>query len=282
MKNTLLLASAALVFCSFLLVPKKIDLFDAIDRGYISVEAISLGKSSSDCVQLNIRNLTNKDLEITVNTGLQLATESEYEQDILVTRPENILVKANETRSEELYGFCSQSLNATPGEDSVFKLAGYATGDRAELATYLADNRYDADIEQEAIWSITDGFTLAGIYSEDEEQTTALREFCSGITGEEIPWYNIDYGDVLDEPFVDEPVELNGEMEYKVDERALADLKMFAPDGTEMVTFFESRHMRPATYTQNFSFSAYGLARGDYTFVLYLDGEEHETAVVTL
>lgn len=44
----LLLVPTSLVFCSFLLVSKKIDLFDAINQGLVSVEAISNGLDRGD------------------------------------------------------------------------------------------------------------------------------------------------------------------------------------------------------------------------------------------
>ena len=80
------------------------------------------------------------------------------------------------------------------------------------------------------------------------------------------------YGDVLDQPFDDQPGKLNGSMEYRVDETCKVDLLLLDPDGELLVEFFEGRLRHPrAVYKQSFEFEATSMKRGEYKFQLVSD-----------
>ena len=275
--------AAGIGCCSFLLVGPTYDIQDALERGLISVEFTSNGKSSKECVTMTTRNLSGKTFYLTVEPGYILHTVDPDAQDILITRPENILVKANSSTLENLYGFCSQSTNSTPSEDSKFARGEYASEPLRELAAYLSKNQVDPNLEQDAVWTVSSGHPVASIYEEDDPHSEDLKGFCADLMGVEMPWYNVEYGDVLDAPFIDEPLVLSGEMVYWVNTVGYADLVVLDPDGEVLVTFFEHTIRKPgATYTQRFTFEATNMKRGDYHFSLVLEGQVVEDQVITL
>ncbi|MCH2200100.1 MAG: hypothetical protein MK081_15095 [Flavobacteriales bacterium] len=273
-QRKVILFSASMLLVTNLISQQRIDLLEAIDQGLVTAEFLSTGSSSQDCVDVTVNNVSKRDLVLTVNTGFQLATLEQGDQDILITKEEEIIADAGESTSERLYGFCAQALNAVPTSGSGFVPNGYAQNDMAKLAVYLNDHKLEPELEQEAVWTMVEGLPIAGIYSDASQEDKDLRAFCADLRGEEAPTYNIDYGDVLDTQFSNEVVELNGEMNYRITENSTASLRLVAPDGSEMVSYFEDRPLSPANYTQRFTFSGHGLQKGEYKFVLLIDGEE--------
>ena len=283
--RTLLILAMAGTFCySFLLVPtSSYTLQQALDQGLVKAEYKALGNSSRECVDVSILNLTNRNLKIKIDPGLQLHTHDPEQQDILITREEEVFVDAGTSKTAPLYGFCSQAINATPSEGPAFASADYGDEALRELAAYLNQHPTEPSIEQHAVWSISEGHPLAAILNAQDDNDNALREFCAEIREVETPWYDIEYGDVLDAPFADEPLKLEGKMEYKVDHRGTASLVCLDPDGELLVSFFEGRQRIPGpTYTQTFEFSATNMKRGDYRFQLLLNDEVEVEEVITL
>jgi hypothetical protein len=278
-----MLLAVALSFCSFLLVPSKVDVVKAAEDGMIDVEYTSLAGSSRDCVNMQISNKSARPLKLSVDPGLRVYNQNPHEQDILVTREAEVIVAAGKTVDVSLWGYCCESMNGTPGLESEFSHADYAGEMLCSVANHLNLNAYVPSMEQNAVWSVSNMHPIAGIYEEDATNGDQLREFCADLVGEEVPFYNIQYGDVLDQPFADEPGKLSGSMEYRVDETCKVDLILLDPDGLEMVQFFEDRLRHPrAIYKQNFNFEATSMKRGEYLFQLVSEDEVLEERSMTL
>jgi hypothetical protein len=283
MKRQLLIAGAlapCVFFSAFSTVPTSVSLTEAFQSPDLSVSLSSLGNSSSECVNLELVNLSNHDVILHVDPGIRLTSANTNEQDILLTKPIDVLVKAGSSEMTNLVGFCCQSSNSTPSEGALFTLADNTNEELNQVAQYVADNDFSPSMSQAAIWSISDHHHLAGIYATSED--ARLREFCADLRGEEAPWYSIEYGDILDTPFQDEPQVLSGEMAYEMTCYGKGDLKAFKPDGTLLVSFYEGRELSPAHYTQSFKFTAHGMEHGDYSFCVFVDGELKEKQIITI
>ncbi len=283
MKRILLIAGAivpCMFFSAFSTVPSSVNLAEAMRSPDLSLSLSSLGNSSSECVKLEMTNHSRRDIILHVDPGIRLASANEHEQDILLTKPIDVLVKSGSSEMTELVGFCCQSSNATPSEGALFTLADNTNEELNQVARYVADNDFSPSMSQAAIWSISDHHSLAGIYATSED--ARLREFCADLRGEEAPWYSIEYGDILDTPFQNEPQVLSGEMEYEMTGYGKGDLKAFKPDGSLLVCFYEGRELTPAHYTQSFKFTAHGMEHGDYAFCVFVDGELKEKQIITI
>ena len=271
-KSTLLFA------CCMLLLPhlhsqERIDLLTAIEEDKIQVQFESNGTSSEECVFASLSNHSKDDLIITVSPGLQLASANSTEQDILITREEEILVQSHSEEGIKLYGFCNQPFNAVPVMDSQFRANGYGGKSTIALAEHLNDHSYSPEIQQEAVWSMSE-LPLAGIYNEEDPNSDRLRDFCADLLGEEPPTYEVDYGDVLNTQFERQAHTFSGEFNYTITEAKRGTLTLYGPDGEEFVQYYEGMLLHPGRHTQNFEFSGTGLRPGNYRFVLYLNGEE--------
>jgi len=100
-RTTLIVASVGLflLHAAMNLKEDSADLLTAIRQEQVSVKAISTGKNAEEWVTVNIRNLTEQPLRLTIPSGLVFNTVDEQNQEILVTRPSNIVAQASQSAS---------------------------------------------------------------------------------------------------------------------------------------------------------------------------------------
>lgn len=258
---------------------QEIDLIEAIDQGLISVNITSRGTSSSESADVTLTNRSSRPLRVHIDPGLQLASQETFEQDLLVTRPLDILVDANKQETSPLYAFCTQSTNGTPSDGNAFRINGYSNGPLLALSDHLSENSYSPELEQEAIWNLTGDLPVAGVYTGNEDDDRRIRRFLADLKGEEIPDYVIDYGDVLNQPFEREIKRLEGEFSFFMPHAGEVNLVLKDPNGEIITRFFEDDTFRRGQYTTSFSYGSTLLA-GLYTFELRIDGELYEASTI--
>jgi hypothetical protein len=258
---------------------QEMDFMTALDQGLIEVEIRSRGNSSREAADLVVTSKSDHPLQLHIDPGLQLGSEFDHEQDLIVTRPTDILVDGRSRTSSPLYGFCSQSFNGTPTADSQFSINGYADGPLLALAEHLSEGNYSAELEQEAVWNLTGGLPVAGVYTGNQEQDERIRRFLAELKGEEVPSYVVDYGQILDQPFERRIRELSGQFSFFVERNGRIDLVLKGPDNEVITRFFEGQTLSRGQHTTSFSYGSSMLA-GVYTFELRINGELIDSSTI--
>lgn len=275
--KTILFSAVCLCTLSFASLPsclKKIDVFTAMDHGLIAVSAVSLGGNSEECVSLKVRPVGGTPLEVSIPAGTHLDNGEPTRQDILTTRPLTILAKTNSTVTCKAYGFCCAATKGVPKEGDSYTLKKPTNPKWADMANVLATATYPAAMQQAAIWTVSDNLSLGSIYSDNKEQTTALREAASRITGKAVPFYDVNYGYLPNEPFVYTIKELSGEMQVSIQTRGKSTLALYAPDKEVVDVFYVDRPVQQGLHTIRFRYSSGVLQPGTYTVALWIDGKK--------
>jgi hypothetical protein len=262
--------------------PVKVTLLDAVRERWITLEAQSTGGNSEECVTLKIKNTSGKPLQLTVEPATVFNTEDNSDQDIVVTRPTDVLVQAGQTTTAKAFGFCCQASNGLSNEGDRMIAEACKSPKLAETARYLAAKKYDPDLQQHAIWAVSDNHSIGGIYSDNRLQCDDLRGFTAGLLGQPVPNYDLDYGYELNTPFVFAPKTLSGSMQYKVIKPGRASLQVFDPEGELYQVFYDNRYMESGNYTQRFSLTATGMIPGAYVVKLIIDGMEWQVQTITV
>ncbi len=253
----------------------SLSLEDALKRSDLDLSFESLGGSSRDCVSLKAVNRSGKSIRIEVPAGTYL--HHPENQDILVTRDAVIALNSGKEGQTELYGFCTQPHSSTPESEEVFKVL---EPDKkwTELAGLLKDRGLDASVEQSVVWACTKDYPAGGLMI-NREKDKDLVEFITTVRGEEVPWYVMDYGDILDRPFQNQLSEVRGIMHYRC-QRDLpdSDLYIYAPDGTVVMSIFTDRELEGgANYRFRFSMRGSNVEPGVYKMVLSSKGQTLDT-----
>lgn len=277
MKSILLLPALILfvLTCAFTLddPPVSIDVFTALEKKMISLDAKSEGLNSENCAKLTIRNLTSDKLQLTIPAGTLLNTNTDSEQDILMTKPAQIFVENHATSSTPAYGFCCQASNGVPEKGGTFAVQKCMNPELVKLAEYLSANEFEPLLQQGAIWAVSDKHSVGGIYGDNRVQCKKLREFTAGLLKQPVPFYDVDYGYQLNEEYNYNPKTLQGNLQYRLNSPGKATLAIYRPDGNLYHIFYSDKYLDWGYYTQNFRFTATGMESGEYQVKLTIDGE---------
>ncbi|MGB0422990.1 MAG: hypothetical protein ACPGED_01650 [Flavobacteriales bacterium] len=257
-----------LMFCLLFLLSTPVYSFSlqqAIQAAVISSKFKGTYQSSGQAIKATLTNLKEEKTSIEVEPGISFVNPNV--QDILITEPQIIVLNPGETKDVYFTGYCMEPLNSVPQESDVFQLMQPDDIYQA-LISELDGNNYDTGLIQEAIWALSEDFPLYGVYEEEDPGSEALLKQVADILGREVPDYTVAYHQEDNEPFQAEPVKVQGEFKYTVEEPSKFSMVVYLPDGELFLTYFEDRPMRAADYTHGFSLELQGYPSGVYTFTL--------------
>lgn len=168
-----------------------ISLQEAIDRKRVSVKVLALGGHSGNCAELLIRNLSKNKLLIEVEAGRRLNSVKDSEQDLLIVKDYTVEVESGSVKNLRVKAYCCQADHFSPGKKSPYEINKIAELPLYLLARYLSNNSYEADIEQKAVWAISNQRSVATIAGSEDSLLTPLRQMVASIKGETLPWYTL-------------------------------------------------------------------------------------------
>ena len=250
------------------------DLLTALEKKLITAEAVSNGRNSEECANVRIKNLTGEKIQLRIPPGTLLNSSDNSEQDLLITRPTDIMVDRFQGVTVPAYGFCCQADNGLPSEGHSFGIEKCSNENLQKMANYLAEKPYDPSLQQAAIWSVSNDHSIGGIYGDNENECAELRKFTADLLKQPVPFYDVDYGYELNTEFVYAPKTLEGTMQYQLTREGKASLGIYDPSGNLFHVFYTDQRMDWGYYTQSFKFTATGMDPGDYTVVLVVDGRK--------
>lgn len=255
---------------------KKMELNKALKSNFIRVEAKSLGGHQGYCVGLTITNLTKDSLQISLEPGTLLKALEEKYQDILVTKQETIRLKRLEKKSQTVLGYCCQASDCSPRIDSKFSVGFHSDSNLVTLARYLNTNPSATDVEQHAIWAISNKHVTANIISNNEKTNMPLLQLVSALKHEELPWYQIRTRTRVYKSGAIEviPIELSGELTYTISQKAYASLSIKNKSG-QKVCYIKCQWLETGPNRKyDLKVPLQGLTKGEYTIELNSNGNE--------
>lgn len=170
---------------------KVLSLQNAIDQRKVLVKVISLGGHQGDCIEMEIKNITKENLTIEIEAGRRLNSVNDREQDILVVKEQRLQVMPGENKRTTLKGYCCQAEKLSPSKNSHYDVNKMADMPLYMIARYLNANTYDPEVEQKAVWAISNGKSAATITGKEDSIVKSLREMVATIKGEKLPWYTL-------------------------------------------------------------------------------------------
>jgi hypothetical protein len=261
--------------------PEKISLTSAVKQKKVSLVATSTGMNSEECVKLELKNISGKPLKIEIPAGTLFDSANQHEQDILVTRQSEAILAANQSTTAKAYGFCCQATNAVPMPGSTFNVSDCTNEKLVKVATYLNNYPFNISSQQSAVWAVSDKHSVGGIFGSGKDMDS-LRTFTARLTGQDVPFYKVDYGYIPNTAFVYAPKTLEGNMDFKLDNPGKGTLVIYDPEGEPFQVFFYEKHMTRGTYSQHFRYTATNMIPGEYRVRMLLNNELVSERKITL
>jgi len=259
-------------------LPPTMTLQEALDQRKVTVDAVSLGGHSGECVALHVENLSLSPMTLVLPAGTVFEPLDADDQTLVVPVERQLALSGRASETLSAAAFCTEMGDASPAEESRFALSRAANPLLDSLFDYLAthqDLAADTELMQTAIWAITNNGDISAIYSEEQPGAKAFREWICKLTGRENVWYNTVQSTRLDEErrIVRTAVSVQGQVMLNRRE-SLTLLGHVENAQGEVVWNFERATRMPAgTLRFRFWLQVEGWASGSYS-VVYKSGDE--------
>ncbi|MEM7659578.1 MAG: hypothetical protein AAF399_25915 [Bacteroidota bacterium] len=175
--------------CFLLLLPlygqgqSHLSLPEAIAQELVSISARGSGGYQGKCLQLAIKNLTNRVLVMEVPPGYIFPSEDSSVQDLMVTAPAIVAVGKKQVKRTMLYTMCTQSGNMGPKAGDRFLAGEMGETNLVSLAEKIAKNQYQNSTAQSAVWAVANMDPIRNMYGEDTSMVRDLALSVSEATG---------------------------------------------------------------------------------------------------
>jgi len=249
---------------------QKVYLQKALDHKLVKADVKSLGGHQGFCINMKLKNLSKDSLIIIVEAGRRLNSLDDKNQDILITQQEIIAMKGSQERSFEIKGYCCQSSNYSPAVGAKYDVNKMADSSLVSVARYLNASKLEANVEQQAIWAISDNASTANIASQKDTSLLPLKQLVAGLKGEKLPWYSMITKTVVfaGGSMQTYPLYLRGKINYSNDKEDYVSLYVFNEKGLP-VCEIKSQWLLPcANKNYDLNIPVKGLAKGKYTIEL--------------
>lgn len=179
-----------------LLTARAVPLADALKQKQVSAHIKTLDKSNStvyhpdfygECIVVEVTNLLTTPLNIELETGRFLMPDDSSLQRMMVVQPVSVTLKAKEKKKIGVQAMCTELHDSSPRATTVFALGNMAQGNLYNVAKFIAENKYQSDAGQQAVWVISDKADPAGIYSDDTVQMKSLQKYVCGLLNIPVP-----------------------------------------------------------------------------------------------
>ena len=212
------------------------NLQKALNMHLVKASANSLGGYQGFCIEMSIENLSKDSLFILVEAGRRLIAGNADEQDILIVKELLVPLSKKEKKLQTIKGYCCQASKHSPSAQTPYALNHLADSNLVQVARHLNKNCFISEIEQSAIWAISDKKPIANIPKQSDSSNLALRQLLANIKGEKLPWY-----DLLSTTYVSHygqinmiPLQLKGSVKYSNEENGYATLYVYNAKGEQV------------------------------------------------
>jgi hypothetical protein len=240
---------------------KTIDIRAAIKSGLIEVEPFGNGGHTGKCIQLKLKNLKKKKLEIFVPAGLIFNSVDTFNQDLIIIQDRMLVLDKFQKRSFSLYAMCIQASNASPSIESLFETGPEAEGNLLEVIKFIDKKNIRTQAAQYAIWAVTDNKRIENINHPE------LAIFTAELLGKPIPQYMIQHA-AQSRPgqpaFQDKPVVINGTFRYKSSEERKVSFGLYNAEGTLLYESFKDQVQQRGEHKFKFLFEVRNIPKGKY------------------
>ncbi len=250
---------------------------EASKKGFIKLSIKGKGGYLGDVIEMKIKNLTNKKIDLKIEAGRKLDSKKNCEQDILITKTQEFFVNVNQTKTVNVFGMCCQAHNGSPENNSDYSVGKLADSSLIKLANFIDKNKYyTSRTAQQAVWAISDNNSLASISGEEKEVVTNLQNYVSKITGRSIPPYNITYRQENDRDVLGRATKIEGIFDYILPANCHATLAIYDNHGHLVQLIFENISHEKGAYNLYYTFRTKDLPQGLYYARMNADGHLHK------
>jgi hypothetical protein len=238
---------------------------EAVKKGLIKVIIKSKGGYTGNIITMKVANVSNGTLSLKVETGRRLDSKDDTQQDILITKHEDIMLASGKQQSYNIFGMCCQAHNSSPREKADYSIGKMADSNLVKIAEFIEKNKYFENFTaQQAVWTISDNNSIANIEDGDKEVVTDLRKYVSLITGRPIPTYDLIYKQQNDDHVLGRAVRIEAICDFSLNLENKVTMGIYNSEGRLVQLIFEKQAHSKGNYKIFYTFKTLNLPAGKY------------------
>lgn len=257
---------------------KEMTLTEAISSGTIKADALSIGKYSGKSVKLSVINTTGKTIKITVPAGTTYIPGEDEEQTLIQMEEEFFVLEPNASKTHMIAAFCTEASDMSPSDGGTFKISKSTNKKLNDAIAYLADKKVDKKSFQDAVWAITDNYSVSNIQP-STPATQEFRKYVAELTGQKNTWYTSPQRHTVteDRRIVSQTITVNGKVEFPSDGTSVIRQEVIDKNGEVKFAMPPSTPRKSQKVTMDFSVQVRGWEPGEYTLRIMKDDVEIKT-----
>ncbi len=275
MKNFLVLSFLLITTTSFAIKTYTLDELKENPKFEVSINAN--GEYTGNSIELKVVSSNKKDVELLIPAGTVFYTSDEGDQILILMEEQLLVIAKGRTKKKVLDGYCTEMNDGVPGEEMAMAYMPTKREKLQQLANFINENKgFDNHTIQEAVWCVSDGQSLANIYSADKKKSEKLTKFVAELTGQEVTWHKVKrrLGHSGGQIQVN-PVMVTGNVSFSTPKKITLKSKIVDAEGNMV---YENPKAMPVPkmdeVEMEFNLSVAGWDKGTY-FVVYYDEEDN-------
>ena len=228
-----------------------------------------IGGHEGECIIISLHSTSEDTAFLWLEPGRLLQSLDTAVQDILITREEMLVLAPGDKIELKVFGFCSQALNSSPDSLEQFIPGRMADSTLTFLAEFLNDrnNNFPQGAIQNAVWCLTDNYSIGDIYGDDLASINELRGCVAGLKGLDPKDYMLSEEDISD-PVSSNSVDVSGEIGMYFSSDCLADFIVVDSEGKEYENLEKQKSCKSGYYNFTFRFTAVDWPPGKYYLII--------------
>ncbi|MEO5642840.1 MAG: hypothetical protein ABIQ40_00760 [Bacteroidia bacterium] len=276
-KILVLVSILSLALTSFNSKNTIISLEKALAEKKIELVILPLGGHSGNCINIEIKNLTNDLLNLEMKPGTLFVPDNEGEQTLVTVGDQLLVINKKEAKTFKVFAYCTEAHDSSPSKESKFQLATTQNANLKNLTSFLDSLKIRNDEAiQNSIWCVTDSHSVSNVYTDDPKSSKALRGFLCTATGQKDTWYNTKRDITVDQNnrIVIVTKEIKGELAFQ--SAVPVEIQGCVKDSTGKIIYQNPNKTNcPAGKIRfEFKLKVEGWAPGSYSVVYTNNGEE--------
>lgn len=296
MNGRSLLLLAALMIIGRAKATQSYKLSEALQNKLVSVKVNGAKPDTSGlyvsshvgpCMAMEVVNITADNLLLNLEYGYKLVPDDTTTQTMMVTQTLMVNLAPKQKKNYRIYAMCTEAHDGGPSSGESFKLGKRFSGNLLSLAELINRKRYQTDAAQQAVWCLTNGYDLSGIYSDDTTQMYDLRRLVAKLKG--LPLSGVyeqgnNSGSVYTPPaprVVRTRMIYSGSLSYSVSRTAKVMIALFDEDNHMKKVYVNNESQREGQYTYNYELSSDEMDNKKHYLRMFRDGRlEEEIAIL--
>ena len=256
----------------------SIDLSDAINNKSVRMSAVNFkGAYVGKTTRLHITNLSENTLQVKVNLGVILAPENPYMQPMVLAGEEMLVVQPSKDGDVDVNTFCGNAPFSCPGTGSNYYFSRVGSDTLVKVLRFIKTNSLFDYLGQDAVWVITNGNYVGGVYDRDREVLSRqFQDLICKLTGRnKADYYTVNtHVEIPAQPaYVPKPLKIIANFEILLDEPKTLTLGVFDSAGKTIQSVFENQTFPHAGHRFGVEFESADVTSGKY-YIMLKEGEK--------